>query len=599
MRYFKKFFIVFSLMFFFFGFCYAADPEIEIISNSQGKTLLRARIPDLQKGQTAIINVSIKINSTQETEPIIVAKKTATKENFDVNGDLFFFVDGEFDKNIFTPLISVKFLEGNNYIYCSNDLCVKIESNSYDSFAVSLDFEKFSQNAIMAGVECTEDNSSYGFEKKDGYPLQKKIDASISDLEAIKLGKKTFLFNKLNSDAVYLCVGYIKQSGSGSFYQEKRFKVRTLAPKAFIEAICQEKTRAEIMVSFWGYDTTTEKVRTRILYRDRTNNETVWKQTEAVLLPDNLRKNNACDPKKDNQARLLLNNLIPGHIYELRPAANIDGRYAKINYESVKIGGVEYLADGNKAAFRSLMAMGGDAGAITPHYYQCGNVWSDYAFSSGESFCKDGCLDTSMSMILAYWYQKDSSFKKNWDEKLNTIYSNSSNYQKKFLKLSESRTGNKPNPFSSYMAAKVNGYWWSDSLWKFLKLKPVPIKTNDPKIIERDFLSKGIPVLVYCTPSHASGRSNHFAVLMKFAKYSQYEYQGRKYLDFGLTNDSYYGSSRVLNVVADYNRVKNHKNPKIPHVPTCGYQYGISTENQFFGGLVAFVPENYYINYGE
>ena len=121
MKYFKKFLIAFFLLAFFCGFCQAADPEITIVANSQGKTLLKVRIPDLQKGQTAIINVAIKVNSDQETEPIIVAKKTATKENFDANGDFFFFVDGEFDKDIFTPFVSVKFLEGNSYIYCSND----------------------------------------------------------------------------------------------------------------------------------------------------------------------------------------------------------------------------------------------------------------------------------------------------------------------------------------------------------------------------------------------------------------------------------------------------------------------------------------------
>ena len=229
-----------------------------------------------------------------------------------------------------------------------------------------------------------------------------------------------------------------------------------------------------------------------------------------------------------------------------------------------------------------------------PHYLQCIGPWSEFLFTTGERFCKDGCLDTSLSMILAYWYPRDLTFKKNWDQQLRIIANNLSGDDLARFNQAKQITGNVPNPYTSYWFARLNGYWWDSDIWAKLKLKPVPVNTNSRQAIEERYLAKGIPLLAYCTPSHASGRSNHFAVLMDFADNSVtgnvYTYNGRNYLTDIITNDSYYGAKRILNAVNDYNHVKEYKNPDIPGVPKCGYQYGIYTENQFFGGLVAIVP---------
>ncbi len=371
-------------------------------------------------------------------------------------------------------------------------------------------------------------------------------------------------------------------------------KTDVTGPRAYIEKICQNGNSADVLITFKGYELQREKVKTRILYRNRTKNELAWKQSGFLMLDKPIQKDNACDPKSNNQVAIYISNLENGSVYQMRPVASVEGDGIPINYETVKISGKEYLANGTIAPFRSILVEFPKNRIDTPHYLQCGNVWSDYVFYHGENFCKDGCLDTSMSMILAYWYNKDPGFRANWDSKLSDIYNKSTNEQKKFIKLSEGVTGKVPNPFSSYAMAKINGYWWSSSIWDYIGLKPIRVKSNDPKYIENNFISKGIPLLIYCTPSHASGRSNHFAVDLGFSKYENFSWNNKKYINYAITNDSYYGYNRILDVVYDYNYVKSHKNPNISRVPTCGYQHGISTTNQFFGGLVAFVPKDYY-----
>jgi len=229
-----------------------------------------------------------------------------------------------------------------------------------------------------------------------------------------------------------------------------------------------------------------------------------------------------------------------------------------------------------------------------PHYLQCVGPWSEFLFTTGERFCKDGCLDTSLSMLLAYWYNRDKDFKANWDKLLPQIASQLSGDNLVRFNQSKQATGNVPNPYTAYWFARLNGYWWNEGIWPKLKLKAIPVQTNSKQEIQDRYLAKGIPLLAYCTPSHASGRSNHFAVLMDFANSNTNNIyvssNGKDYLTDILTNDSYYGAKRVLNAINDYNYVRTHKNAGIPDVPKCGYQYGLYTENQYYGGLVAIVP---------
>ncbi len=237
----------------------------------------------------------------------------------------------------------------------------------------------------------------------------------------------------------------------------------------------------------------------------------------------------------------------------------------------------------------------------TPHYLQCNfSYWGGYVFEGGKTFCKGGCFDTSITMILAYWYKNSTSFKYNWEKKLAETYSTLKKWcstrgnvyckRHDIMKGFERRLGKMPNPYSSYWTAKTHGgYWTSTKVWDALNLKVIPIKTNEGKYIQDNYLSRGIPVLGYCAPSHASGRSNHFFVLQGFSKYDGYIKNGKKYINYALTNDSYYGENRILNVVNDYWRVKKYVNSSISKIPECGYQYGRYSKNIFAGGLAAIV----------
>lgn len=246
-----------------------------------------------------------------------------------------------------------------------------------------------------------------------------------------------------------------------------------------------------------------------------------------------------------------------------------------------------------------------------PFYSQGGGPWAWESWDNwcgGEypSFASSGCGETSLSMIITYWYDKDPTVKKLWDKKLQEV----KNIERDPLRYpyrlypykNIDKYGSKPNPFSvnRFVIAKgafggSDGCHWNENMGAVLNeigLQIEWVNTNDIKRNEY-YIDRGIPLLVRCKPSYITGSSvGHFIVVTGFYSDKQYRYGSRYYLNNMFINDP-----AVRNATGGKN-TKLKIEERLPSA--CGYQYGRidgeRLEKEKLDGTTAIFPTGYMNN---
>lgn len=221
------------------------------------------------------------------------------------------------------------------------------------------------------------------------------------------------------------------------------------------------------------------------------------------------------------------------------------------------------------------------------------STWGARWWTDGKTFAASGCGDTSLGMIVAYWYKNSPLVKQKWDEmyvKLIKARPAADDYEKKL--------GKGPNPWSVneytyWKGASTND--WTDKLPSALAeigLERIIIRTNDIKQV-KSYTDRGIPLLVRCRPSPNTGLDlGHFVVATGFFADQGYKASdGKMYLNNFYANDPGVAAS-------DWTKGKEKKmiiGQTTNYKSKCGYLYpspGYETiyNEKVLDGLTAIKP---------